>query len=405
MSVKVVEAKKYSVKSLERLIGSAVKELGLDLQNRTKRTAVLKPNIVIPAKPSSAIITHPAVVEATISVLEENGFETRNITIAEGSGLGADESRVFEVSGYSELAARKGVNLVNLNSLNSLNNSLNNSLKKAERTELRWKYGVLKIPKIVLDADLYVNLPKMKTHGQTVVTLSMKNQKGLLLNSDKKRFHNLGLHEPLVELAKVVKPDLVVVDGVEGMEGEGPLNGKKKRVGVLVLGTNLLEVDTACCEIMGVKPESVEHIRAGRKQKIGPAKLNLFGVKVKEEKEEGGVKKKFKQANKKYGNILNVYSWRNPYACSMCIDSFSLAVKTGVRSPKYWLRFVPRFSYYALFKRLDVIQGKHAKIPEQHGKVICLGDCTREIAKKNNLTHIKGCPPNPHDILEALSSK
>ena len=380
MSVKVVRAKKYSVKSLERLIGGAIKELGLDLQN--KRTAVLKPNIVIPAKPDSAIITHPAVVEATISVLEENGFETKNITIAEGSGLGTDESRVFEVSGYSELAARKGVNLVNLNRLN-----------KAERVEVRWKYGVLKLPKIVLEADLYVNLPKMKTHGQTVVTLSMKNQKGLLLNADKKRFHNLGLHEPLVELAKVVKPDLIVVDGVEGMEGEGPLNGKKKRVGVLVLGTNLLEVDTACCEIMGVKPESVQHIREGLKHKIGPA------VKVK----EGGVKKKFKRANKKYGNILNVYSWRNPYACSMCIDSFSLAVKTGIRSPKYWLRFVPRFSYYAVFKRLDVIQGKHAEIPEQHGKVICLGDCTKEIATKNNLTHIKGCPPNPHDILEALS--
>jgi hypothetical protein len=206
----------------------------------------------------------------------------------------------------------------------------------------------------------------------------------------------LGLHDPIVELAKVVTPDLIIVDAIEGMEGEGPLNGKKKRVGVLVIGTNLLEVDIACCEIMGIEHEKVEHIREGIKQNMGPENPNLSGVDIKE------VKKSFKRANEKYGNILNVYSWRNPYACSMCIDSFSLAVKSAIHSPKYWLTFIPKFAYYAIFKKIDIIQGMHAKIPEEHGRVICLGDCTREIAKKNNLTHIKGCPPSPRDVLEAL---
>lgn len=377
MSVKIVRAEKYGVKLLEHLIRGAIEELGLNLEN--KKTALLKPNIVIPAKPKSAIITHPAVVEAMINVLKEKGFE--DIVIGEGAGLGADESAIFETSGYKKLE-KNGVSLVNLN--------------KAERVEINWKYGTLKIPKIVAEADLYVNIPKMKTHGQTTVTLAMKNQKGILSDADKKRFHLLGLHEPIVELAKVVKPNLTVVDAVEAMEGEGPLRGKRKKVGVLVIGTNLLEVDMACCEIMGIEYEKVRHIKGGIIQNIGPGEPRRAGVSI------GEVKASFKRANEKHGHILKVYSWRNPYACSMCIDSFTLAVKSAIRNPKYWLMFIPKFAYLAIFKRVDIIQGLHAEIPAKHGIIICLGDCTREIAKENGFMYVKGCPPNSKDIIEAL---
>jgi uncharacterized protein (DUF362 family) len=376
MSVKIVKAGKYDVKQLQRLIEDAIEELGLNLHGRT---AVLKPNIVIPAKPKSTIITHPTVVEAVINVLKDKGFE--NIVIGEGAGLGADESEVFEVSCYKRLE-NEGVRLVNLNN--------------AERVGIKWKYGTLKIPKVVKEADLYVNIPKMKTHGQTTVTLAMKNQKGLLSNADKKRFHLLGLHEPIAELAKVVKPDLTVVDAIEAMEGEGPLRGKRKKVGALVIGTNLLEVDMTCCEIMGIEYEKVKHIKGGIKQNIGPEEPRRAGVSIE------AVKTSFKRANEKHGHILKVYSWRNPYACSMCIDSFTLAVKSAIWSPKYWLTFIPKFAYLAIFKRIDIIQGVHAEIPAKHGRIICLGDCTKGIAKEKGFMYVKGCPPNSKDIIEAL---
>ena len=378
MSVKIVKAEKYNVKLLEHLVSDAIEELGLNLHGKT---AVLKPNIVIPAKPETAIITHPAVVEAVVRVLEEEGFG--DITIGEGAGLGADESEVFEVSGYEKLE-KGGVRLMNLN--------------KAERVEIKWKYGTLKIPKVVKEADLYVNMPKMKTHGQTIVTLAMKNQKGILSNADKKRFHLLGLHEPIAELAKVVKPDLTVVDAIEAMEGEGPLRGKKKKVGILVIGTNLLEVDMACCEIMDINHDEVEHIKIGIRENIGPEKPDLLD-------DGGDVKTSFKRANEKYGNILNVYSWRNPYACSMCIESFTLAVKSAIWSPRYWPTFIPKFAYLAIFKRIDIIQGAHAEIPVTHGRIICLGDCTKGIAKEKGFLHIKGCPPKSKDIIEALMAR
>ena len=82
--------------------------------------------------------------------------------------------------------------------------------------------------------------------------------------------------------------------------------------------------------------------------------------------------------------------------------SFSLAVKLSIRNPKYWLTFILKFAYLAIFKRVDIIQGLHAEIPAKHGIIICLGDCTREIAKENGFMHVKGCPPNSEDIIEAL---
>lgn len=379
MTVKIIKAGKYDVSALEDLIKDAIEDLKLNLE--TKKTAVLKPNIVIPAKPGSAIITHPAITEAVINVLEDYGFD--DIIIGEGPGVGADEIKAFELSGYSKLAAKKNVKLINLN--------------KTERTEIRWKYGTLKIPKIITDADLYVNLPKMKTHGLTVVTLAMKNQKGILSNADKQKFHKLGLHVPVAELANLVQPDLNIVDAITCMDGEGPLNGKKKRVGALVVGTNLVEVDVICCSIMGIEYTRVEHIVEGLKRNIGPEKPDLIGTDL------ADVRTSFKTPNEEYGRFLNVYSWRNPYACSMCIDSFSLAVKSSVRRPIYWLTFLPKFAYYALFSRINIIQGKHARLPDVKGRVICLGDCTRDLATKNDLLHIGGCPPTSKDIIRAFS--
>ncbi len=380
MTVRIVKAPSYDVKALAGQLSGALSDLGITVEG--VKTAVLKPNIVIAAKPGSAMITHPAVVEALVDVLRERGIP--DIIIAEGPGLGADEERFFELSGYRALAEKKQVRLVNLN--------------RAERTRVQWRYGTVGIPRIVLDAGLYINLPKMKTHGQTMVTLSLKNQKGLLSLAGKKSFHKLGLHEPLVELAKVVSPRLVIIDAIEGMEGEGPLNGKRKRVGALVIGTNQLEADIVSCGIMGIDHTRVDHLAYGIRERIGPEVPVVIGT-----PSIADVRTPFLGANQRYGKFLNIYSWRDPHACSMCIDSFSLAVKYAVRNPRYWFTFLPKFAYYALFGRLNIIQGKETRIPDAGGEVICLGDCTKELAEREGLRHIEGCPPDQETILRIFS--
>lgn len=379
MSVYIGKVGNYDLKDIESSIRESLSTLKINLED--KKTAFLKPNIVIPAKPDSAIITHPSVVEALVNVLRERGL--KDIIIGEGVGVGQNSEEAFQVSGYKKLAEKMNLKLVDLDN--------------EERVNIEWKHGAIGIPKVVLDCDIYVNLPKIKTHGQTTVTLSMKNQKGLLLPSDKRKFHKeFGLHEPLVDLTRIISPDIVVVDGIQGMEGEGPLRGKKRDIGVIVIGSNMVEVDSVCSGIIGIEPVEVVHLKKAANAGLGSLDPEVKGTPLEQ------VRTKFEEANEEYGHVLKIYSWRNPYACSMCIHSFSDAIKLATRRPEYWLTVVPKLAYYGLLKSLHIVQGKNAEIPTKSGRIICIGDCTKELSDKQNLSWVKGCPPKPEDILKEL---
>jgi len=342
-----------------------------------RRSAVLKPNIVIGASPRSGIVTHPAVVEAVVRLLR--GAGVTEISIADGPGVGLDPVAVFDRSGYSALAERLGVRLVNLNT--------------AERRDRAWKYGTLAVPALVEDADLYVNIPKLKTHGYTTLTLSMKNHKGLLSEADKKRDHQLGLHDPLAQHAKLVPPHLIVLDGIVGVEGDGPLNGRTVKTGFLAVGTNMLEVDAAVARLAGFDPRAILHLRIAESEGLGTLDPRVIG---------GAPVRRLKPANEQYGRRMNIYSWRDCTACSMCIDSFAAGVRLAARDPRYWLTLVPKLAYWGVLGRLHVVQGRDAKPPAARGRVVCLGQCTRALAEREGLVHVPGCPPTGRDVAEAL---
>lgn len=378
MAVYLESLRRYDTAAIERVIASGVEAIGLDASGA--RTAVVKPNLVIAAKPSTGIVTHPAVVEAIVSFLRAAGVE--RIVIADGPGVGLDVERVFEVTGYRRLASRLGVELVNFNT--------------ADRRERQWKYGKIGVPAILEDADLYVNVPKAKTHGYTTVTLSIKNHKGMLSEEHKKLDHQLGLHEPLVEQAKLRPPDLIVLDGIVGVEGDGPLNGRPVRSGFLAVGSNILEVDATVARTMGFDPREVKHLRIASEEGLGAIDPEVIGsVSV----------KPFRPANEEFGRVMNIYSWRDCTACSMCIDSFSAGVKLAVADPRYWLTLVPKLLFWGLLGKLHIIQGREAKLPNVPGRVICLGRCTKGLAEREALIHLPGCPPSARDVAEALRKK
>ncbi|MBD3367938.1 MAG: DUF362 domain-containing protein [Candidatus Eisenbacteria bacterium] len=375
MSVFVESAGAYRVPEIADFVRRALLELELDLDGR--RSALLKPNLVIAAKPSTAIVTHPAVTEAVVLVLREHGID--RITIADGPGVGLDVPEVFRVTGYDALAERLGVELVSFND--------------AERRDREWKYGTIGVPVVLEDADLYVNLPKMKTHGYTRVTLSVKNHKGMLSEAAKKQDHQLGLHDPLAQHAGIVPPHLIIVDGIVGLEGDGPLNGRPKRSRMLAAGTNMLEVDAACARLMGFDPEKIRHLTFAADEGLGSLSPTVIG---------DATPVAFEPANEQYGRVMNIYSWRDCTACSMCIDSFSAAVKLAVHEPKYWFTLVPKLLYWGFFGKLHIIQGRKASIPPERGRVVCLGRCTKGLAEKEALVHIPGCPPSARDVAETL---
>ncbi|MDI6780861.1 MAG: DUF362 domain-containing protein [bacterium] len=380
MTVCIKKVCKYNIGRIQDSLSQSLELLNFKLSH--KKTAILKPNIVMPAKPRTAIVTHPAVVEATINLLRDAGIE--DISIVEEPAIGLDVKESFRVSGYTELADRIGVNLYGFDDI--------------EKTEMKWKYGTLKIPKIFLDADLYINLPKIKTHGYTTVTLSIKNQKGLVSSQIKKYIHTLGLHVPLIELARVISPHLIIMDGICAMEGDGPTQGKSKRLNALIVGTNQLECDIAASRLMGIDPCKVTHLAYGISEGLGEAEPVIIGDSIQL------LMKQFLPANLEYGRKLNIYAWRNPAACSMCMDSFHKAVKEAVLNPKWWLSFVSKFAWYALFSRVNILQGKNASLPPLPGWNVCFGTCTRELAKEKGFAYVPGCPPVSDDILKSFFS-
>ncbi len=117
----------------------------------------------------------------------------------------------------------------------------------------------------MLGADLIVSLAKMKTHHWAGATLSMKNLFGIVPGSlygwPKNKLHYIGIQESVVALNRKFRNTFAIVDGVIGMEGNGPIQGTPKPTGVLVMGRDLVAVDSTCCRIMGIDPEKVEYLR------------------------------------------------------------------------------------------------------------------------------------------------
>jgi len=209
---------------------------------------VLKPNLEAPRDSKTAATTSMVFIERLVELTRQVGAEP---IVAEGPFMNYDSRAVFKITGVEELCRRLGVDLVDLNDTETVEVHVPGG--KAHKR--------LRIPKVVMDADKLVNIPKMKTHHLTTLTCAMKNLKGVLPGKDKQLSHVRGLHQAIVDISKVVHSDLVVVDGITAMEGMGPTFGNVVPLGVVVAGTNEVAVDTVCARIMGIKPNDVEHLK------------------------------------------------------------------------------------------------------------------------------------------------
>jgi len=120
------------------------------------------------------------------------------------------------------------------------------------------------LPKSVLNADFVVSMPKLKTHHWVGVTLALKNMFGIVPGScygwPKNVLHWAGISRSILDINGTVRPDLAIVDGIVGMEGNGPIQGTAKPCGVLVVGDDAVAVDATCARIMGLRPERIEYL-------------------------------------------------------------------------------------------------------------------------------------------------
>jgi len=142
------------------------------------------------------------------------------------------------------------------------------NLSRDDVEEHRVADMTIQIPKTVLKADYFINLPKVKTNTFVLISVAMKNMFGVIASKRKGQFHKR-LADVLVYLNQAVRQDLVVADGIVAMEGMGPIHGSRVDLGLIIAGKNPVTVDAACCHIMGFNPYAAEVLWKAHQQGMG----------------------------------------------------------------------------------------------------------------------------------------
>jgi uncharacterized protein (DUF362 family) len=217
-----------------------------------KKLVGLKPNLVVSRPADEGATTHPEIAAALIAYLKKNGF--LNLVILEGSWVGDSTASAFSVCGYRNLAKETGVPLIDTQS------------DKAKPYDC----GGMKIE--ICDSaravDFMINLPVMKGHCQTLLTCALKNNKGIMPDREKRRFHSLGLHKPIAHLNTVARNDFILVDGICGdldfEEGGNPVPA-----GRIFAARDPVLCDAWAAEQMGYRTEEIPYIGLAEKLGVG----------------------------------------------------------------------------------------------------------------------------------------
>ena len=243
-AVAILRASSYQADLLDCLRrGAAV--CGLDV--RGKRV-LLKPNLV-ECERGGVIHTQVEVLAAAVELFESLGAS--EVTIGEGPGHRRDALYLAGEAGYRAGIRNFDARFTDLN--------------RDDVARVAGFDGGIYLARTALAADLVVSVAKMKTHHWAGATLAMKNLFGVvpgaLYGWPKNHLHQAGIDRSVAELHRIFPRSFAIVDGIVGMEGNGPVQGRPRQCGVLVMGADLAAVDATCCRIMGIDPDRIEYLR------------------------------------------------------------------------------------------------------------------------------------------------
>jgi len=246
--VAILKASSYD-RDLTSVILDGIKSFRLDVVGRR---VLLKPNLVEYER-DTVINTHPAVIGAAIEAFLKLG--AKEVKVGEGPGHRRDTDGLLLASGLYPFLKDTKTQFVDLN------------LDDIRRVPLESDFmGIdsLYFADTVLEADLLVSMPKLKTHHWAGMTLSMKNLFGIVPGMKygwpKNFLHWHGINESIVDINSTIRSHFSIVDGIVGMEGNGPIQGTPKPVGVLVFGNDPVAVDATCARVVGLNPERVDYL-------------------------------------------------------------------------------------------------------------------------------------------------
>jgi len=343
---------------------------------------LIKPNLVYPAPPP--LTTDPAVVGVLVKLAKEAG--AKKVLVGEGgapvlkSNDGVTTKKTFKETGMQQVVEDNGGEIVCLDE------------ESCEVVEVQEGviYKKIKLYKDIVKSDKLIGVPVIKTHYDTDVSLGIKCWHGVIADAEKFwKFHRDDIHQKLVDLIKVLKPCLTVIDGTKAMEGLGPLGGESLDMNLVVASSDVVAADSVTATIMGFDPFDIDHIRIANMQGVGESnleKINVLGSKIEE------VKKNFKKPCNKITGVFKNVTVIEGGVCRAC------------RSRTRWsLEQLDKLGKLD-GEKLTVILGVDPYLPdpdEVEGKIIIVGDCACYFARSflrltsDKCLFVRGCPPIP----------
>lgn len=330
-----------------------------------KKTRIaVKPNLVTATPASHGATTHPEIVEGVLIYLQDRGFH--DIRIMEGSWVGDSTRDAFAVCGYEQLSRKYRVPLVDL---------------KADDTVTKKIHGQkIHLCRTMETVDYLINVPLVKGHCQTRITCALKNLKGVIPDSEKRRFHTLGLHRPIALLNALVPQHLIIADAVcpdPGFE-EG---GNPRTMNRIVAGQDPVAIDCYAAGILGRSPDEVPYIAMAAELGVGRLMQPDDPVVA-----LGGLPDTDDAFEKiEFGKTVVLPEFAHEMdACSACKGHLTRAV-LALHKEKYPVN--P--------DAIAIGQG-HSSSSGEAGQ-IGIGDCTGGFE-----CHLPGCPPSMEEILAFL---
>lgn len=241
---------------------------------------LIKPNLLAAHLPEEAITTHPYIVKAIIQLVREAGA----IPLVGDSPGSGDLKEVAEKTGIMDILKETGTGLMEFTTPKEMG-SPDGVFKKLE------------LAKEAFEVDGIINVPKLKTHVQMFLTLSVKNLFGCIIGREKALWHmKAGTSREhfaslLIELSRIIKPRLNIIDAITGLEGDGPGSaGEPRRIGLIITGADPIAVDTVVCKIVGVKERDLPTLRVAMDKGIGETSLDrieILGDRIEEARVSG----------------------------------------------------------------------------------------------------------------------
>ncbi len=326
----------------------------------------IKPNLVVAKPATSGATTTPELVAGVIEYLQAKGFQ--NIVILEGSWVGDRTAAAFKACGYETLSRQYQVPLIDL--------------QKDQAQVLAAKGMSIAVCRQVLQLDYLINMPVLKGHCQTLLTCALKNLKGCIPDSEKRKFHTMGLHKPIAHLNTVIKQDLIIVDGLMGdlnfEEGGNPVQMNR-----VIVGKDPVLVDAYAAALLGYELSEIPYLQIAAGLGIGNPDLTTARL---VELNQDQYHPPLPRSRKVQQLARHIHEKE---ACSACYGSLIHALD----------RLERRGLLPELPEPVQIGQGYQGLC--NHG--IGVGICTKGAAH-----HVGGCPPNGQEIvgmLEALIAK